>query len=57
MNDTNIIIYESDDGKLRIDVKLEDETAWLTQQQLAELFQTSRTNVVEHIKHIYDEKN
>ena len=34
---------------------MEDETVWLTQQQMAELFQTSRTNVVEHIKHIYEE--
>ena len=56
MNDADIAIYKSDDGRLKIDVKLEDETAWLTQQQLAELFQTSRTNVVEHIKHIYDEE-
>ena len=56
MNDTSIVIYESDDGKLKVNVKLEDETVWLSQQQLAELFQTSRTNVVEHIKHIYEEK-
>ena len=51
-----VVLYESDDGKLKINVKLEAETVWLSQQQLAELFQTSRTNVVEHIKHIYDEK-
>ena len=38
-----------------IDVKMQDETVWLTQQQLAELYQTSRTNIVEHIRHIYDE--
>ena len=54
--DSGVIVYESADGQLRINVKLEDETAWLTQQQLAELFHTSRTNVVEHIKHIYDEE-
>ena len=53
---SDIILYESDDGKLKIDVKLQDETIWLTQQQLAELFQSSRTNVVEHIKNIYKEK-
>lgn len=47
-----IIIYQSEDGQTNIDVLLEDETVWLTQQQMAELFQTSRTNVVEHIKHI-----
>ena len=38
-----------------IDVKLENDTDWLTQQQMTELYQTSRTNVVEHIKHIYEE--
>ena len=48
-----IIIYQADDGKTNIDVLLEDETVWLTQQQMADLFQTSRTNVVEHIKNIY----
>lgn len=50
-----IIIYQTDNGKINIDVLLEDETVWLTQQQMSELFQTSRTNVVEHIKHIYEE--
>ena len=50
-----VIIYQSEDGLTRIDVKLEDETIWLTQQQMAELFQTSRTNVVEHIGNIYSE--
>ena len=50
-----IIIYQSEDGQTNIEVRLEDETVWLTQQQMAELFQTSRTNVVEHIKHIYEE--
>jgi hypothetical protein len=50
-----IIIYQTEDGLTNIEVKIQDETVWLTQQQMAELFQTSRTNVVEHIKHIYDE--
>ena len=50
-----ILIYQSDDGLTNVEVKIQDETVWLTQQQTAELFQTSRTNVVEHIKHIYDE--
>ena len=50
-----ILIYQSDDGLNNVEVKIQDETVWLTQQQMAELFQTSRTNVVEHIKHIYDE--
>lgn len=50
-----IIIYQSTDGTPEIEVKVQDETVWLTQQQMAELFQTSRTNVVEHIRHIYEE--
>lgn len=50
-----IIIYQTDNGKINIDVLLEDETVWLTQQQMSELFQTSITNVVEHIKHVYEE--
>ena len=50
-----ILIYQSEDGLTNIEVKIQDETVWLTQQQMAELFQTSRTNVVEHIKHIYEE--
>lgn len=50
-----VIIYQSEDGLTHIDVKLEDETIWLTQQQMTELFQSSRTNIVEHIKNIYSE--
>src|SRR5574344_2041998 len=55
-NKGEVIIYQTDDGLTHIDVRMEDETVWLTQQQLAELFQSSRTNVVEHIKNIYDEE-
>ena len=50
-----IIIYQADDGQTRIDVRFEEETVWLTQQQMAELFHSSRTNIVEHIRHIYEE--
>ena len=51
----SVILYESSDGKVRINVKLEDETAWLTQQQLAELFQTSKQLVSHHINNIIAE--
>jgi len=51
----NIIIYQSEDGNTKIDVRLENDNIWLSQQQMAELYQSSRTNVVEHIKHIYEE--
>lgn len=50
-----IVIYAVDNGKTKIDVKFFDETVWLSQQQMAELFKTSRTNIVEHIGNIYDE--
>lgn len=50
-----VIIYHSEDGLTQIDVKLEDGTIWLSQQQIAELFNTSRTNIVEHIQNIYQE--
>jgi hypothetical protein len=54
-NASQFVIYQSEDGQIKLDVRFVDETVWLTQQQLAELFQTSRTNVVEHIHHIYEE--
>ena len=54
-SNSKIIIYQAEDGSAKIDVRLEDETVWLTQQQMAELFQSSRTNVVEHIKNIYSD--
>ncbi len=54
-NKGDIIIYQTEDGLTKIDVKIEEDTVWLNQQQMAILFQSSRTNVVEHIKHIYEE--
>lgn len=51
--ENQILIYQTDNNQIK--VRLEDENIWLTQQQLAELYQSSRTNVVEHIKHIYQE--
>ncbi len=50
-----IIIYQGDDGDTRIEVKFTGETVWLSQQQMTELYQTSRSNVVEHIQHIYED--
>lgn len=50
-----IIIYQTEDGLTNIEVKMQDETVWLTQQQLAELYQSSKSNVSEHIKHIFEE--
>ena len=50
-----IVIYTAADGNTKIDVNFIDETVWLSQPQMAELFKTSRTNIVEHIGNIYDE--
>ena len=52
---SEIIIYQTEDGNTKIDVKFEDETVWLTQAQLYELYQTSKSNISEHIKHIFEE--
>jgi hypothetical protein len=49
------LIYQSEDGKLKLDVRLEEETVWLTQQSLAELFQSSKQNISHHINSIYEE--
>jgi hypothetical protein len=55
MQENKVIIYTTNDGKTKLDVKLEDETLWLTQTQMCELYQTSKSNVSEHIKHIFEE--
>ena len=52
---SEIIIYQTEDGNTKIDVKFQDETVWLTQAQLCELYQTSKSNISEHIKHIFEE--
>lgn len=55
MEENKILIYTDNNGLTRIDVKLEDETLWLTQAQMCELYQTSKANISEHIKHIFEE--
>jgi len=54
-SDSRVIIFKTEDEKITVDVRFDEETVWLTQQQIAELFGTARSNIVEHIKHIYDE--
>ena len=51
----NIVIYQSEDGKVHLDVVYNEETMWLTQQQLCELYQTCKSNVSGHIKHIFED--
>ena len=55
MEENKIIIYTDESGLTKLDVRLEDETLWLTQAQMCELYQTSKSNVSEHIKHIFEE--
>ena len=56
MEEKNIIIYQTEDGNTKIETRLEDETVWLTIDQMAELFQKSRSTINEHILNIYEEK-
>ena len=51
-----MIIYTSDDGQVKIEVKLEDENVWLTQNAMAELFETTKQNISLHIKNIFEER-
>ena len=54
-NSAEIIIYQTQDGKTKIDCRFEGDTLWLTQAQLIELFQSSKANISEHISHILNE--
>jgi hypothetical protein len=51
-----MVVYVGDDGKPQIQARLQDENMWLTQVQLAQVFQTTRQNIGQHIKNIYEEK-
>jgi hypothetical protein len=53
---SEIILYQTEDGRARLEVKLENETVWLTLNQLAELFQRDKSVISKHIKNIYDER-
>ena len=55
MNTGEIIIYQNTEGSIKIDVRLEEETVWLTQTQLCDVFQKSKSTISEHIKNIFEE--
>jgi hypothetical protein len=55
MNNSEILLYQTKDGQTKIDVRLEKESVWLSQAQMAELFQTTKQNISLHIKNIFDE--
>ncbi len=54
-NKSQIIIYQTENGETKLDVRFQDETVWLTQKLMAELFQTSVPNINMHLKNIFDE--
>lgn len=54
-NNSQIIIYQTESGKTKIDVRFQDETVWLTQKLMAELFQTTSQNITIHLKNIFEE--
>lgn len=54
-NESEILIYQNPNGDIRLDVRLEEETVWLTQAHLCELFQKSKATISEHIKHVFEE--
>ncbi|MEI3499224.1 MAG: virulence RhuM family protein [Bacilli bacterium] len=56
MNESNILLYETDEGKINVDVILKDETIWLTQKSMSELFECSTDNVGLHLKNIYNDQ-
>ena len=55
MNNSEILLYQTEDGQTKIDVRLEEETVWLSQVQMVELFQTTKQNISLHIKNIFEE--
>lgn len=55
MENSEILLYQTEDGQTKIDVRLEDETVWLSQVQMAELFQTTKQNISLHIKNVFEE--
>lgn len=55
MNNGEILIYQNQDGKIKIDVRLEEETVWLTQDQMAMLFGKGRSTITEHIRNVFEE--
>lgn len=54
-NRSEVVLYQAEDGQTRIEVRLENETVWLTQRMMADLFQTSVPNINQHITAVYDE--
>lgn len=56
MENNTILIYQAEDGKIKIETRLENETVWLTQEQMAQLFQRERSVITKHLKNIFEEQ-
>ena len=56
MNESNILLYETDEGKINVDVILKDETIWLTQKSMSELFDVNVPAINKHLNNFYDEE-
>lgn len=54
-NKSEILLYQTENGQTKLEVKLEDETVWLSQKQMSELFQKAKSTISEHIKNVYEE--
>jgi len=55
-NQSQILIYQNTDGQTRVEVRLQDETVWLSLNQISDLFQKAKSTISEYIKHIYEEE-
>ena len=55
-SNNQIIIYQTEDGQTQVDVRLENETVWLTQAQMVEIYQSSKSNISEHLTNIFADK-
>jgi len=53
MSNSEILLYQTEDGQTKIDVRLEEETVWLSQTQMSELFQKERSVITKHIKNVF----
>ena len=55
MTNSEITLYQTEDGQTKVEVRLEEETVWLSQVQMADLFQTTKQNISLHIKNVFEE--
>ena len=55
IHNSDFLLYKTEDGSIKIDVRFEDETVWVSQSQMQQLFQKSKATISEHIKNVFDE--